>query len=132
MNPAFEAVPKHRREPDAVFRARLLAAALRILARGERITHAALRAQGVRGATQRLALVRAELVTLGKLPPEAATRRYVRADRDNGAACLLPPVPPIPARAPPSPNLDRAPRRTLGARVIRLYGRDRLRRQFRK
>lgn len=112
--------------PEEVLRAKVLRAAREILAAGEDISAKRLRARGVRGASDRLGKIRAELVASGDLPPEAGAGAYSQAVTSPPFRCgpASPESPPSPvAQADPGdkPSLTRAQRRTR--RLVRRYNR---------
>jgi len=82
----FECVPKHAHLPRSAQRAQVLAAALELLALGQRVSVQRLREHGVRGGTARLIEIRDKLIAAGKLPPEASARFYTRCLHPHGKA----------------------------------------------
>ena len=126
--------------PVEVMRAQVLRAAREILAAGEVISAQRLRAHGVRGASDRVAKIRAELVASGDLPPGAEARSYTKQLRV--VSCQLSekrktaPSPPTTDNRQPTtdkPPLTRAHRRIrrliwrYNSAAWRIFGRERAR-----
>lgn len=117
--------PKRPRQSPAAQRAAVLAAAIKVHAAGNHITATTLRGYGVRGANQTLDRLRDELIASGELPPEAAARRYVRV------APVKARVTHIQHKTPPY-GVDQRPPMTLSQCCVAMYGRDRIRREYRR
>jgi hypothetical protein len=131
------------RHPDyPALRSRVLAAGTILAAAGLRVTPRALRAMGVRSATETLLRIRDELIAGGELPPRAR-RTYVRISLGPRASQALsersrafPAFQAVPGRpdasqgVPGRPNrvrrsilaYDRAVRRIFGADLARQIG----------
>ncbi len=126
MDMSFNRIPKQKHQPLESVRSRLRTVAMEMLAAGERISFDGLRARGVRGSTQRIRALRLELVAAGELPPEAGPRTYVQRAAENGKASLPPPPP------PPTPKVAVSKSARQTRTWLRMYGIERLRRQYRK
>ena len=103
-------------------------AARAILDEGLRVSVGTLRARGVRGSTAQLIAIRVQLVAEGRLPPEAGLRKYIKSPIRNAAMTPAAPPPAAPPAAEIKPRPGRRSRFTR--RMIKLYGPDRLRRQY--
>ncbi len=127
-------IPKYRHQTAGQLRAAVLAAGLDLVALGERVTVTHLRELGCRGGTNRLRSVRDDLIADGELPETARPRDYqrvaplrcdqVRPPQPSPAVCL-----PRPERRGDD---DEGKPLSEMERSIRLYGRARIRREYRR